>query len=228
MTIATPSRLFRLATTGLALVGLLASAGCARDGAAAPLAGSALYGSCAACHGDSGQGDPTVSAPRIAGLPRWYVQAQLERFQRGQRGEHPDDLEGLRMRAMSRQMMTEAETAAVAQYVADMPPVINAVTRTDTDPAAGQAVFAICATCHGANGEGSEAVNAPPLAGMDDWYFELQLQKFRAGIRGSAPGDTIGPIMRAMSTTVQPDVINDLAAYVHGLPSPPTGGTPQP
>ena len=219
MTIAIPRRRLRVRRPALALVLLLsAAAGCTRGSAAAEMSGAELYGSCAACHGAAGQGNPTVSAPRIAGMPQWYIESQLKRFQGGQRGEHPDDVEGLRMRAMSRQMVTDAEIAAVARHVAELPAVTNPPTRTGTNPAAGQAVFAICATCHGANGEGSQAVNAPPLAGLDDWYVELQLQKFQAGVRGAAPGDTIGPIMRAMSTTIQPEAIHDLAAYVHGLP----------
>ena len=228
MTIATSRRWLWSSLPALALVLLVsAAAGCARGGAAAEMAGSELYGSCAACHGAAGEGNSTVSAPRIAGMPQWYVESQLKRFQGGQRGEHPDDVEGLRMRAMSRQMVTDAEIAAVAKHVAELAPVTNPPTRTGTNPAAGQALFAICATCHGANGEGSQAVNAPPLAGLDDWYVELQLQKFQAGIRGAAPGDTIGPIMRAMSTTIQPEAIHDLAAYVHGLPRQ-AGGTTAP
>ena len=58
----------------------------------------------------------------------------------------------------------------------------------------------------------------PPLAGLDDWYVERQLRKFRAGVRGKAAGDPIGPVMQAMSMTLQPGEIGDIAAYVHSLP----------
>jgi cytochrome c oxidase subunit 2 len=71
--------------------------------------------------------------------------------------------------------------------------------------------------CHGAKGEGNEAVKAPPLAGLDDWYIAAQIRKFKAGVRGTVAGDTVGPIMQAMSLTIPPENINHLAAYAHSL-----------
>lgn len=150
-------------------------------------------------------------------MPAWYVSSQVHRFQTGLRGQHADDVEGLKMRAMARQMMTEAETAAVAGHVASLPVVKNAATLTAGNAATGQTLYTLCVPCHGAKGEGNEAVKAPPLAGQDDWYVAAQLRKFRAGIRGTAPGDPVGPIMQAMSLTIAPENIDHLAAYVHTL-----------
>src|SRR5690606_3600127 len=107
---------------------------------------------------------------------------QLERFQAGLRGKHPDDVEGLRMRPMSLQMRTEGQRRAVAAYVAGLASVRNPARLTDADPAAGGQTYVMCVACHGARGEGNELVNAPPLAGLDDWYVALQLRKFRTGI----------------------------------------------
>ena len=89
------------------------------------------------------------------------------------------------------------------------------------DAAAGQQAFAMCVACHGPSGEGNQAVNAPPLAGLDDWYVALQIRKFRSGIRGTAPGDALGPVMAAMSMAIQPDAVDSVAAYVHALPPQP-------
>ena len=41
-----------------------------------------------------------------------------------------------------------------------------------------------CTTCHGTDGRGNEGIEAPRLAGMEDWYLRRQLENFRAGIRG--------------------------------------------
>ena len=35
-----------------------------------------------------------------------------------------------------------------------------------------------CMTCHGADGMGSEGINAPRLAGMEEWYLKRQLENF--------------------------------------------------
>ena len=198
-------------------VAVLAAAGCMRGSAGSAPAAAELYEACAGCHGPTGQGNVALGAPRIAGLPAWYVDSQLKRFQDGLRGKHPDDVEGLRMRAMSRQMLTPAETAAVSAHVAALPSVVNAGVLASADKSAGEKIFPTCAACHGMKGEGNEQVKAPPLAGIDDWYAELQLKKFRAGVRGKAPNDTVGPIMQTMSMTIPADAVDDLAAYVHSL-----------
>jgi cytochrome c553 len=201
----------------IAALAVAASTACMRGTAGRVPGGSELYAACASCHGTVGQGNQSVGAPRIAGMPAWYVSSQLKRFQGGLRGKHPDDMEGLRMRAMSKQMLSDAEVDAVASHVAALPKVTNAGTFRHTDKAVGQQLFAVCSSCHGLKGEGNEAVKAPPLAGIDDWYAELQLRKFRAGIRGKAAGDPVGPIMQGMSMTIPADALDDIAAYVHGL-----------
>jgi cytochrome c553 len=206
-----------LLSGGCLAAALVSSACVGGDASAREIGGAELYAACATCHGAAGEGSVTVGAPRIAGLPAWYVTAQLERFQGGLRGKHPDDVEGLRMRPMSRQMLTPAETSSVAQHIAGLTPVPTAASLPGGEAAKGQEIFVRCVACHGMKGEGSEALKAPPLAGMDDWYVARQLQKFRAGIRGAAPGDTVGPIMQAMAQTIQPEEIDHVAAYVHTL-----------
>lgn len=203
-------------TCGLLILALTA---CARGTATAPVAsGSSLYASCSSCHGAAAEGMQVFGAPRIAGMPQWYLASQITRFQSGLRGKHPDDVEGLRMRAMARQMLSDAEVQAVAAYVAGLPAATNAPTVIGADPAAGEALFAICSACHGQQGEGNETMSAPPLAGLDDWYVMRQIQKFRAGVRGTAPGDAIGPLMQGMALTVPDDQTDDIAAYVRALP----------
>jgi cytochrome c oxidase subunit II len=180
--------------------------------------GAQLYQACSSCHGPAGAGDIVQNAPAIAGLPEWYIASQLERFQTGLRGKHPDDVEGLKMRPMSLQVNSDQQRQAVAAYVAGLPAARSAATLSGTDAALGEQTYVMCLACHGPKGEGNRELNAPPLAGLDDWYVALQIRKFRSGIRGTAPGDAIGPTMAAMSMAVQPDAVNSLAAYVHALP----------
>ena len=46
-------------------------------------------------------------------------------------------------------------------------------------PAAGQALYAVCTACHGAQAEGNPALNAPKLSGQAAWYLKRQLQQFQ-------------------------------------------------
>lgn len=195
------------------------AAGCTRpDGATPTLPGNQLFAACISCHGQKGEGNHTVAAPAIAGLPAWYVEAQLMKFRTGARGAHPDDLEGLRMRPMSRQMMNEAEVKSVAAHVASLGPSKPAATLQGGDATAGQALFGTCSACHGANGLGNEAMKAPPIAGQSDWYLLAQLKKFKAGIRGANPLDVSGGTMRPMALTLADDqAMKNVVAHISTL-----------
>ena len=86
------------------------------------------------------------------------------------------------------------------------------------DAAKGKVLYSVCAACHGANGEGQEALNAPKLAGQQDWYVIRQLQNFKAGIRGTNPKDTFGMQMAPMSQTLANDqAMADVAAFIKTL-----------
>ncbi len=92
------------------------------------------------------------------------------------------------------------------------------------DAAKGKTLYAICSACHGANAEGTAALNAPANAGQDPWYMTRQLKNFRAGIRGAHPDDTFGAQMRPMAMVLTGDQdIEDVVAYITSLdlPDPP-------
>ncbi len=87
------------------------------------------------------------------------------------------------------------------------------------DAATGQTLYAPCAACHGQQAEGNTALNAPALAGQEDWYIARQLQLFKAGIRGADPKDTFGMQMRPMAMTLATDqAVADVVAYIQTLP----------
>jgi len=180
--------------------------------------GEVLFSLCAQCHGDDGAGNPETLAPSIAGLPVWYVTGQLHKFRNGGRGTHFDDISGMRMRPMSLWLNNDDDVANVAAYVTSLPKVHAAPTLTGGDPEVGKQKYIPCTACHGANGEGNQALNAPPLAGMSDWYQLTALQKFKAGVRGTNPKDTTGMLMRPMSMTLADDqAMRDVIAYITTL-----------
>ncbi len=71
-----------------------------------------------------------------------------------------------------------------------------------------------CMTCHGAEGQGNIGVQAPRIAGMEDWYLRRQLLNFRAGIRGSHPEDEQGLAMQPMAARLSDDSITDIVQWV--------------
>jgi len=71
-----------------------------------------------------------------------------------------------------------------------------------------------CTTCHGAEGIGNIAIEAPRLAGMEDWYLKRQLENFRSGIRGTHPEDIQGIAMRPMAAKLSDESIADIVDWV--------------
>jgi cytochrome c553 len=201
-----------------ALTLALALTGCRPDGVHALPQGKVLYGSCDTCHGVNGEGKKEFGAPAIAGLPRWYVESALGKFRTGMRGAHPDDVEGLRMRPMSRQMMNEIEVQTVSKYVSELKPVAVPKTLEGGNAEAGKTTYATCAACHGPQGKGNEALKAPPIAGQHDWYLLTSLMKFKAGVRGNVSTDTAAVSMRPMAIALPDEqAMKNVVAYVGTL-----------
>ncbi len=180
--------------------------------------GKELFQLCRQCHGADGAGNSETLAPSIAGLPTWYVEGTLRKFQAGGRGTHFDDISGMRMRPMSLWLKNEGDVANVAAYVASMPRVDTAPTLAGGNAETGKQKYTPCVACHGQDGEGNQALNAPPLAGGSDWYQAAALQKFKAGVRGTNPKDTTGMLMRPMSMTLADEqAILDVVSYISTL-----------
>jgi cytochrome c oxidase subunit 2 len=94
------------------------------------------------------------------------------------------------------------------------------------DAAAGKQAYAVCAACHGQQGEGNQAMNGPRLAGQEAWYLRRQMEAFQQGMRGTAQGDTFGAQMRPMAMTVtDPAALENLIAYIGTLPDTPAQAT---
>jgi cytochrome c oxidase subunit II len=203
----------------IAVAWALVVAGCASTPGPGLARGREIYDTCVPCHGADGGGDPTIGAPQIAGLPRWYVVAQLDKFKRSMRGAHPDDTEGQRMRPMARSLYRTGDVESVADFVVTLRPHRPAPTLAGDDVEAGRARFTtLCTTCHGPAAEGNDAIGAPPLSHQADWYMYRQLGKFKDHLRGTHPDDVTGAQMAAMAQTL-PDsaAMRDVIAYIRTL-----------
>ena len=211
--------MIRMSIVSLSVIALAIAMATPQAVAADDLArGRQLYDLCAQCHGENGDGAQLYLAPAIAGLDDWYVKSQLLVFQSGARGTNWQDVGGLRMHPMSRWLRSDADVAAVSAYVATLPKVNPVPVVEGGNVEAGKTLFATCAACHGAAGEGDEAKNSPPLAHMSDWYLVSALEKYKAGIRGSNPQNTNAVLMRGMSNILVNDqAIKDVVAYITTL-----------
>ena len=203
----------RFAALGL----LVAAAACNRAPVPGVARGKAVYDTCVPCHGVQGGGNQALGAPSIAGLPQWYVQAQLENFQAGRRGGMPFDTTGIRMKSMSWALDLPGDVPSVAAYLATLPPA-RPTGALGGDATAGQATFAVCSACHGADGKGNEALHAPPLTLQSDWYLVTQLHKFRAGWRGADTADMWGQAMRPNAMALDDAAMANVVAYLQTLP----------
>jgi len=197
--------------------GGLTLTGCRLGTTDAATRGQEVFENCVPCHNADGSGNPTIGAPNIAGMKQWYVQEQLEKFRAGVRGMHFSDAEGMRMRPIALSVTSEDDVKAVAHYVETLPPVRHAASLPG-DPKAGEALFATCAACHGDNGAGNQDLEAPRIAGTDDWYLATELRKFRSGVRGTDPKDREGRLMRPMARALpDEDAIRNVVAYAGTL-----------
>jgi cytochrome c oxidase subunit 2 len=116
--------------------------------------------------------------------------------------------------------MTLADDASIRHVTSYIDSLDVAPTQSTVsgDAAKGAARYNTCGACHGAKAEGNYALNAPRLAGQQDWYLKRQLENFRKGIRGSHNSDVFGHQMVLMARTLQDEqAVDDMLAYLNTL-----------
>ncbi len=132
---------------------------------------------------------------------------------------------GLGHHVMRGTVVVEDE-ASFNAWLATQPTYAQMLAQVDGDPVQGQAFYAVCGACHGANGEGNIALNAPKIAGLEDWYIRRQINYYKTGVRGSQPGDLYGPQMAPMAAILATDaLVANVAAYIASLPDTPAQET---
>jgi len=179
--------------------------------------GAAQYAVCAACHGQQGEGNVALNAPKISGQSSWYLKRQIMNYKRGLRGTQEGDTFGQQMIGMVATLPDEQAVDNVVAHIRTFPDN-PATTTIEGDTGAGAEEYRICAYCHGKDGLGVQALNAPRLAGMSDWYIERQLHSFRDDVRGSHPQDYYGFQMGLMGQSLYDEqAMKDLVAYINTL-----------
>jgi cytochrome c553 len=98
--------------------------------------------------------------------------------------------------------MNKLLTVIVSAFIAAVAPQLILA---QGDAAAGQAKSALCATCHGADGNSELAIN-PKLAGQNARYIVKQLMDYKSGARQD-------PTMSAMVLTLSEQDMQDIAAW---------------
>ena len=111
-------------------------------------------------------------------------------------------------------------------WLAEQPTYADILAKPPGNPTVGQAQYAVCAACHGSQGEGNPALNAPKLAGQEAWYMRRQIEYFKDGTRGAHPDDEFGRQMAPMvATLVDDQAVENVIAYIETLPDNPAEHT---
>jgi len=178
--------------------------------------GQGMYAVCSACHGQQGEGNQQLNAPKLAGQEHWYMRRQLRNFQQQVRGTTGDTF-GMQMVPMSQTVVDPQTLENVLAHIDSLPDA-PAPHTVSGDAERGRTFFQTCSICHGDKGEGRWGTNAPRLAGMSDWYLVRQLQNFKGRVRGGHPNDIYGDQMYMMANVLSaPNAIEDVVAYINTL-----------
>lgn len=168
-----------------------------------------VQGQCFICHGVDGESS-SPAFPRLAGQNAAYVARQLADYKSGKR------------KSSTMQPMVEALTAedfhALGVFYATRPTHVHELQDPELAQV-GRFVYlrgnpwtgvASCATCHGANAQGSETL--PRLAGQHAQYTENQLKSFTKRERTND-----NAVMHGIASKLSELETKAVAAYLSGL-----------
>ena len=190
---------------------------------ASAIAGKSLYelgdasrniASCIGCHGKEGNSKVLIY-PNLSKQHAPYIEKQLHAFKSKSRTNY----------AMNQfaGAMTDEDIADMGAYFSDTKAVANIkVKRVATVAAiteeviAGKAKSAVCASCHGVDGN-SLVPMYPKLAGQHAEYTTKQLKEFKSGVRKN-------PIMAGMVAALSEQDMAELGAYFASQKSTPGNG----
>jgi cytochrome c553 len=164
--------------------------------------GRDIYGPCAACHGDLGQGGKRGEYPRLAGQRPGYIEYTLKKFRSRERLNLP------MFPYTQERELSDADIKAVSAYLAgielstrvpDFKPTDDALTRLeamqnimiipklDGDLENGGRLYKEeCAYCHGTDGRGK--TRFPMLVGQYTNYLQKQMDAY---LKGERPHDAV-------------------------------------
>ena len=163
---------------------------------------------CASCHGPHGD-SISPAFPRLSGQNAAYIEAQLKSFKDQTRG---DPYAQAYMWGMASQLDEAAMKRLADYYAAQKPhrskpgnPALMSAGQRIFDSGIADAGIAPCASCHGENAQGKDAI--PRLAGQHPEYLVKQLAAFKSLQRANAP------VMHVMTQNMTFDQMQAVAQY---------------
>lgn len=202
---------------------------CALPAAADPDKGREINGTCAACHGEFGQGGKKGEYPRLAGQRAGYLADQLRNFRARTRVNIPmfpytqerelsnDDIRDISEYLAGIELPTRMPTFAGHEDALtrlQMADKVMIVPRVEGDVDNGRAVFQKnCVTCHAKTGMGRGKF--PMLVGQYSNYLKRQMNAY---VQGERPHDDDGP--QGVLNTLREQDRQDILAYLTTLQGP--------
>lgn len=182
------------------------------------LTGEQIYKTkgCMACHGSKGA-RPIMTYPALAGQNEKYVLQQVNDIKSGKRVGAVDDSGHPATQGMADilHILTDADIAAVANYVAQQKPgkpkpIDPAPSAADLQ--AGQDAYKKlgCVSCHGVDPKKSNSPTYPILAGLNHDYLQRQMVGIRDGVRTNGQSK----VMVAFVKKADDAAINSIAAWL--------------
>lgn len=188
--------------------------------------GKDINGTCAACHGEFGQGGKKGEYPRIAGQQVKHIENQLKSFRARTRVNIP------MFPYTQERELSDADIKEVAAYLAgielptkmpefkghedaltrlQMVDKVMIIPRAEGDVDKGGALYQKqCASCHGKTGKGRGMF--PMLVGQYTSYLQRQVDLF---LKGDRPHDEDG--MVGVLNQLNPQAVQDILAYLTAI-----------
>lgn len=161
--------------------------------------GEALSQTCLGCHGAPGLRNPgpVYAIPMVGGQHAEYIISALKAYKSKERSHKTMQAQAA---SLSDQDMTD-----IAEFFAGMegnsrPSHVNAQRK-----AKGKEKAAVCASCHGATGDG-DLSSFPKLAGQYESYLTQALKDYRSGDRNNA-------VMKGFAANLTIEDIRALSAW---------------
>lgn len=188
--------------------------------------GKEINGTCAACHGDNGQGGKKGEYPRIAGQRVKYIESQLQNFRSRTRLNIPmypytqerelsdEDIKDISAYLAAIELPTTmpvfsgTEDALTKLLMVDR---VMIIPRAEGDLENGGKIYQKqCAACHAKTGKGRGGF--PMLVGQYTNYLKRQTELY---LKGDRPHDGEG--MVGTLNNLKEQDINDILAYLTSI-----------
>ena len=166
--------------------------------AGSPDEGKKKFYTCEGCHSIPGYTNtyPTYHVPRIGGQHADYIQAALDAYSNDER-KH-GSMKG------NASDLSKQDIEDISAYVSKFRGMNSSLPVTG-DPKAGAQKAAMCASCHGEDGN-SDNSTFPRLAGQYESYLMKVLKEYKSGERAN-------PMMMGFASTLSEEDIHNVSAF---------------